>query len=625
MDFLYTGEDQAGLLAKAEYVTALLPMSGYEKPQDANANGALPHLDSTAPSRFGSLPYLSLDFKIVSTKSRLTSVFAEYDARRPSQAYSSLAVRHARRPSQDPMYLQNALPGAADPQLQQPSTAYDRQTDHMNYGGSPIYQPRATFEATPSAYQDFETPRILRVSHNPPRGTKGALLYIYLDSTSDLLPATPSTVTLMFGSRSVPASLTRLEAPEQDVCYRYMVSAIAPAFSETGSSILRIPLCLQVQEQSKLDARQVDAGSWLYEDGKQLEYRSSPQEVSRKRKVTDEPSDTPRSTKRLTQLEQQTSQSQEYESYPYPSASLAYPQSLQHNLNTMQRKYTAYGRSQLQQSLQSESNTVASQGLIGGASTSQSLMRPPTGQTPSWMSSYGSEYQSGRNPLPNAAPSFQVSSLSSPSPSNPQLVRSSTLAPQPSPSTASAGSSSDRKFNPYTLYPNRAVLEIRGNLSAMQESWTPEERAAKRRIVRFWGEQNGTNLNGYFNPVKADGQPLAHEPYETRISCIYWEERDEYYITSVDTIFILESLVATKFSIEEKNRIRRNLEGFKPCTVSKGKPESESFFKLIMGLLDPKPRVISKDVKVFHWPILEQALKKIISKYVCSIFLVDNP
>jgi hypothetical protein len=33
------------------------------------------------------------------------------------------------------------------------------------------------------------------------------------------------------------------------------------------------------------------------------------------------------------------------------------------------------------------------------------------------------------------------------------------------------------------------------------------------------------------------------------------------YVTSVDTIYLLESLVAVRFTVEEKNRIRRNLEG----------------------------------------------------------------
>lgn len=73
-----------------------------------------------------------------------------------------------------------------------------------------------------------------------------------------------------------------------------------------------------------------------------------------------------------------------------------------------------------------------------------------------------------------------------------------------------------------------------------------------------------------------------------------------------------------RFTVEEKNRIRRNLEGYKPLTVSKAKSDSEEFFKLIMGFGAPKPRNIEKDVKVFPWKILGPALKKIISKYSAS-------
>ena len=100
-------------------------------------------------------------------------------------------------------------------------------------------------------------------------------------------------------------------------------------------------------------------------------------------------------------------------------------------------------------------------------------------------------------------------------------------------------------------------------------------------------------------------------------SLVSRRQKGECYVTSVDTIYLLEQLVAApnRFTVEEKNRIRRNLEGFHPKTVSKSKAESEDFFKLIMGFPNPKPRNIEKDVKVFAWKSLESSLKKIISKY----------
>ena len=155
------------------------------------------------------------------------------------------------------------------------------------------------------------------------------------------------------------------------------------------------------------------------------------------------------------------------------------------------------------------------------------------------------------------------------------------------------------------------MLKIDGDLNAMTDKWTDEEWDAKRRLVQFRRSQAGSVISASFEPVTLEDRI----PHGICISCVWWEEKQECYVTSVDTISLLESLVAVRFTVEEKNRIRRNLEGFRPATVSKTKPDSEEFFKLIMGFPNPKPRNIEKDVKVFPWRILATALKKIIGKY----------
>lgn len=100
------------------------------------------------------------------------------------------------------------------------------------------------------------------------------------------------------------------------------------------------------------------------------------------------------------------------------------------------------------------------------------------------------------------------------------------------------------------------------------------------------------------------------------ISCIHRPETRNCWFTSVDIIYLLERLVGNPFTVEEKNRIRRNLEGFKPTTVSKHRHGFETFFQRIMDFPPPKPRNIEKDVKVFAWQVLDQALDKILAKYV---------
>lgn len=202
-------------------------------------------------------------------------------------------------------------------------------------------------------------------------------------------------------------------------------------------------------------------------------------------------------------------------------------------------------------------------------------------------------------------------SLPMPSGGPPALVRTTSL-PQGNPSMGLGGPG---VYNPFGSH-HKAVLHIQGNLEHMAVSWTTEEWENRRRIVIFKKTQSGSRLTATFRAVPVNERP----PNSICISCIWWEERQECFVTSVDTIHLLEQLVAApnRFTVEEKNRIRRNLEGFKPLTVSKAKSDSEDFFKVIMGFGNPKPRNIEKDVKVFPWKVLAPALKKIISKYSAS-------
>ena len=505
------------------------------------------------------------------------------------------------------MYLTYALPGLADPELQPPPMAYDRNLDHMVYAssGNPS---RAPYEATSSVYSGFGSRKLPEVSaYNPQQGIKDSHIHVYLESSSDLLSPIPLIASLMFARRRVPATLTRLETRKSDVYYKYVATANAPSFAETGSLDASVPVKLQLQDDSGLDVGLIDVGPWLYEGDNSFE--SLPvREASRKRKTTDEPPEMPISVKRGTPP---ADESPEFGSYGYSSRTdLTYPPNLRSiDLSTMQRKLTPYGRLQDQQAYQEDSMY----NLARNASPSQPLMRPPTTQSSTWNQSYSMGYQAGRSNVMREQ-TYHASPLSS-DPANPPLVRASTLQAM-SGSGPTPGAASDGSFNPYALYTTKAVIKIRGDLNTMQDDWDADERVARRRLVLFRGEQNGNTINTYFRAAKPDERPSTQATRERRISCIYWEERDEYFVTSVDTIALLETLVGARFTVEEKNRIRRNLETHHPLTVSKGKSDTESFFKVIMGFPNPKPRNIEKDVKVFPWPILAQALRKVISKYV---------
>ncbi|GAN06842.1 ubiquitin-conjugating enzyme [Mucor ambiguus] len=185
-------------------------------------------------------------------------------------------------------------------------------------------------------------------------------------------------------------------------------------------------------------------------------------------------------------------------------------------------------------------------------------------------------------------------------------------------SAAHTPATSVANYQPYPGLVSRANLDIMGDLDAMTKSWATEEWDHRRRLVQFWREQHANKITTTFQPVPQDERASSNG--NIVISCIYWMERNDFFVTSVDCIYLLECLMDIRFSVEEKNRIRRNLEGFRPLTVSKCKAESADFFKLIMSFPNPKPRNIEKDVKVFPWKTLPYALKKIVTKYTASSY-----
>ena len=168
-----------------------------------------------------------------------------------------------------------------------------------------------------------------------------------------------------------------------------------------------------------------------------------------------------------------------------------------------------------------------------------------------------------------------------------------------------------------------AVLQLLSPLRSLSQGWDTTELQIGRRLVRFKRVQEGHKLKVYCEGID---QADYHDG-DIVVSCICREEGDSYCITSVDIIYLLEKLVDDEFEVEEKNRIRRNLEGLRPTTVSKHRPGFEELFQRIMDFPDPKPRNIEKDVKVFDWDLLPQALDKIISKYVsvADLYFTTHP
>ncbi|KAJ8106378.1 hypothetical protein OPT61_g9578 [Boeremia exigua] len=519
----------------------------------------------------------------------------------------------ATRSNQVPSY-----PGNAQPSFASAYTDTSTRPVHEHSGAEMPYIPSSTYESRgpsdllpaaslfdarsrhPASHTSNETEITAFVS--PTQGTAGSTVNIQLRTNYDLA-AEQYTFIFMFGKKACVADLQKVDY--DDDWFNYVLNVEVPPFPLTNDWNPTMMLKLQMEKDGHL-RHQADAGKFTYTDmSPNLAYQSA-SDFPKKRKFSldfadEEDFDTIAAKRQNTDRFQPKSRSM---SAAYSAAQLS-PLPAHASLPG--------GYSQTGTYDMSRSSTYSSQlshkGLYAVPSMGQTDLKPPQ-MSPGLhsYSHYSSLAQPNRSPGSMAATPAGLSVLPSPSSSlpAPTLVRA-TIA-------QSGGASNGQPFNPYAMYQTKALLKIEGDLDKMSEDWSQEEVDAKRRLVQFERSQQGSTISTTFAPVTPEARPAR----SICVSCIWWEEKNEYYITSVDTIFLLEQLVNVRFTVEEKNRIRRNLEGFRPLTVSKAKADSEEFFKVIMGFPSPKPRNIEKDVKVFPWKILSHALKKIISKYSAS-------
>ena len=464
--------------------------------------------------------------------------------------------------------------------------------DHLHYVNTSDYRPQQSFEQRPVVSDPRTRPEV--TSYMPQEGSEGSTVHVYLQTLHDLLAPPALSISFQFFSKRVECMI-HLLSDTDELVKQYAVSAQVPAFISTGHHSFSVPLRLIIDGGHGNAAPQVvDVGSFRYSG-----HKAQPSQPRKRKASTDSDEISQPLPKKLST---QQLRLQDGESFSY-SHGVTSPYSPFLSTPTSAATFTGHQQAPSPRPGHHYSTSTAS----------QASMTAPSPHTPAWSPSFTTVNKATNSPAPSMTPAARQSATASPAkPANPTLMRTSTI--QQSPGAVGSNTALGHSFNPYAMYPLKAVLKLNGDLDAMAERWSVEEFEARRRLVQFTRRQNGSTIHADFKSIAPEDRP----PNSITISCIWWEERKECFVTSVDTIFLLESLVAVRFTVEEKNRIRRNLEGFRPLTVSKSKAESEDFFKTIMGFPNPKPRNIEKDVKVFPWKILAHALKKIISKYSAS-------
>ncbi|KAG0652700.1 hypothetical protein D0Z07_0285 [Hyphodiscus hymeniophilus] len=549
---------EGALVTRADSPTDLISMSAYGKPQPPQLHG----YDSGRTYPQSSFPFLA----------------PTYGSQPPVPSPATAPVFQNAPQMAQILYASNP---------DRPS--YDEQSGpYLNVGSTP-------------------TPEV--TSYAPARGPGGTKIFVNITSLYELMTTNEPAFFLAFGHRRCRCPLAKT-SQQGGVC-TYTLAVETPQFAATGWSSSQVPVLMYMESGDGDVMAKIEVGTFTYVDG--MTSGSASLEASRKRKVSIESAELMKSpTKRVSS--QQLRPKEEYSNYGYTSsdgngyaqAPYLQPSSSYGNLTA---QYNRSGNYAGQNSSRNLGYTFSQ------SSAASPIIKAQSPQVTNWtpdFSNTGSNLARSPGVPSNVSSRPALTSLPSPaSVANPPLIRTSTLQQTPSPASTPHGV---QQFNAYSLYPNKAKLEISGDLDVMAQNWSEEEWEVKRRLVCFQRSQSGSTITASFKPITLDDR----QPHSICISCIYWEEKNECFVTSVDTISLLEQLVAARFTVEEKNRIRRNLEGFRPLTVSKGKQDSEEFFKVIMAFPTPKPRNIEKDVKVFHWKDLSSALKKIIGKYSAS-------
>ncbi|KAI9715943.1 MAG: hypothetical protein M1828_000531 [Chrysothrix sp. TS-e1954] len=453
-----------------------------------------------------------------------------------------------------------------------------------SYG--PIAQPTQYFD-------DLGNPG---VSFTPSSASSGSDVFIYFRSAYDL--ASPSfRFYVLFNEIRCEATARRLDnADDHD---QYAVIARIPNLQDTADTD-SFALNLDVADTSGRTYGIFRVGVFFLESAAYRQaFSPSPSEQSRKRRASNESVATPPEPVKRPSVQHLRVRARGQSSGSSPSMVAVPQEPSQQQILPMTGKfeYAPVTSATPLSTAQGPRQSSRSGFMARGVDNARSQGMQSSFYAPASASSLPARSRAHRAGSPSVKPS---------------LIRTSTLYP-----TQISGAGVDppnQPFDSYSVYPAQAMLVIEGDLDLMGIEWSFEEKDARRKLVEFERKQTNSIITTAFKTVALEDRA----PNSICVSCIWWEEKQEAFITSVDTIYLLESLVSVRFTVEEKNRIRRNLEGFRPLTVSKGKADSEEFFKIIMGFGNPKPRNIEKDVKVFPWKILTIALKKIISKYSAS-------
>lgn len=176
----------------------------------------------------------------------------------------------------------------------------------------------------------------------------------------------------------------------------------------------------------------------------------------------------------------------------------------------------------------------------------------------------------------------------------------------------------------------------------------------RRRRIRFTRSQEGRTIGIVFRPILRSGlREAKRDPYSVVVNCVRLNLpvcltdlpksrkknamkldlaqlvrgpcATESYITGVDLLRIFQFIVnpaGGEFSAYERRTLRRTIDTFHYFTLKKDVIHQEGLGQHIVSWLaempEPRPISIAKDLKIFRWSVVENAIEKLTAKFVSA-------
>ncbi|KAJ9137695.1 hypothetical protein NKR23_g8978 [Pleurostoma richardsiae] len=173
---------------------------------------------------------------------------------------------------------------------------------------------------------------------------------------------------------------------------------------------------------------------------------------------------------------------------------------------------------------------------------------------------------------------------------------------------------SDSRGTPLPVSQKKVRLCVVDDLDSMAYGWTPQELNQKRRIVMFEGTQTADVLTVSFRAATVADQL----PSGIFVSCIWWADKRACFLTSADTVRLLEGLLQISYTKGEKDRMRSLFQSFRPHTVSKNERKTHDFFRVLRSFGEPKPYHSARPTKLLRWKDLTRVLRELVDLHEVS-------